>query len=156
VDNHVEPSKSAVNIQVVPLNFSESCVGLTINPRITPFYIPSSQASPRSFWSETRLLNHLLRFNPETNQFKTRESDEGLQTIQFPFIHQGHPKNRITLKNLTTFLQNRNSCSWVPLNVQAPVTDAVLVVLNVCAPAKRIILILNLLGVSITAMVGRI
>jgi hypothetical protein len=152
----LSPQSPRLISRLVPLNVLESCMRLTNNPRITQFYIPSSQASPRSFWSETRLLNHLLRFNPETNQLKTRESDEGLQTIQFPFIHQGHPKDRITLKNLTTFLQNRNSCSWVPLNVQAPVTDAVLVVLNVCAPAKRIILILNLLGVSITAMVGRI
>ena len=152
----LSPQSPRLISRLVLLNVSESCMRLTINPRITQFYIPSSRLSSRSFWFETRLLNHPLRFNPETNQLKTRESDEGLQTIQFPFIHQDHPKNRITLENLTTFLQNRNFYSWVPLNVRAPVTDVVLVVLNVCTPAKRIILILNLLGVSITATAGTI
>lgn len=49
VDNHVEPSKSAVNIQVRPFYASKSCRGLTHHSRITQPYTPSSRVSLKIF-----------------------------------------------------------------------------------------------------------
>ena len=104
VDNHVEPSKSAVNIQVGPL--SVSLRGLTFHLRITRFYIPSFRQSSKSFYSKIRSPNHLLRLNHRTDRLTTRENDEGSQIIQFPFIHQNRPSNHIAPQNLIAFLQN--------------------------------------------------
>jgi len=131
VDNHVEPSKSAVNIQVGSPPSQRLCRRLTIGSRITRFYTPSSRTSSKSFWSEIRLPNQLLRFRTEMNQLKTRENDGGSQITRFPFIHQGHPNNHSAPRNLTTFPQNRSHCSQVVLNVMVIVTNVVPVVMSV-------------------------
>lgn len=154
VDNHVEPSKSAVNIQVRPFCASKTCRRLTHQPRIMQFYTPSSRESLKSFWLEIRLSGHLLGFNPKKDQLKNRESDEGSQITQFPFIHQDHPNNHIPPQNLTVFLQSRNSCSPVALNVPVLAMDAALVVMNVCTPERGTILILIFLRVLITAKIN--
>ena len=154
VDNHVEPSKSAVNIQVRPFCASKSCRRLTHQPRIMQSYTPSSRESLKSFWLEIRLSSHLLGFNPKKDQLKTRESDEGSQITRFPFIHQDHPKNHIPPQNLTVFLQSRNSRIPVALNVPVLAMDAALVVTNVCTPGRGTILILIFLRVLITAKIN--
>ena len=155
VDNHVEPSKSAVNIQVgppLPPRFSRK---LTIEPRITRFYTPSFRASSKSFWSEIRLPNRLLRFSTTINPLKTLENDEDSQTTRFPFIHQGHPNDHTLPQRLTAALQNMNFYSRVAPNVQALVTGAVLVVTNARTPRKGTDMILVPLA-FITVMSNRI
>jgi len=131
------------------------CRGLTIHPRITRFYTPSSRTSLKSFWSGMRLPDHPLRFNPEMNQLRTRGRDEDSQITQSLFTHQDHPNNHTPSRSLTTFLQNRNFPSRVTLNVLVFVMGVVLVVMNVRTLTRETNLVLGLLA-FITTMSNRV
>lgn len=151
VDNHVEPSKSAVNIQVGPLGALKSGRLIT-HPRTTRPYIRSSQISFKNSYSKIYSSNHPFRSNLGTNQLIIHERGESLQIIRFLFTHKIDLSNHIAPQNLITFPQRSISCSRLTMNVRVLVMSAVLVALNVCTLAMGMIPILVPPRVPITVM----